>query len=133
MGATWKLPWGPKDHTNIRILHPGAKAQNRGIPEIIVCRILMFRWSLGPLSRLLQLRAWPDNTKPPNPNKRNKMLLTTCWERPRPSLHNTPQNQNLDERRNLAGILGGRWELARKSLFLNWREANEETDLKQGG
>ena len=31
---------GPKDHT--RILHPGSRAQGRGIPEAIVHVILMF-------------------------------------------------------------------------------------------
>ena len=33
---------GPKDHINVRILHSGSKAQYKGIPEIMVSRILMF-------------------------------------------------------------------------------------------
>ena len=39
---------GPKGHINIRISHSGSKAQYEGIPEIMVCRILVFMWSLGP-------------------------------------------------------------------------------------
>ena len=37
-----------KDHLNIRILHSGSKAQDKEIPETVVCRILMFKWSFGP-------------------------------------------------------------------------------------
>ena len=40
---------GPKDHINIRISHSGSRAQDRGIPEIMVGRILMFMWSFGVL------------------------------------------------------------------------------------
>ena len=42
---------GRKDCINIRILHSvsKAKAQEKGIPETMVCRILMFTQSLGPL------------------------------------------------------------------------------------
>ena len=39
-----------KDHINRRILHSGSKAQKRGIPEIRVCRIVMFMRSFGPLT-----------------------------------------------------------------------------------
>ena len=39
---------GPKDHLSIRIPHPGSKAQDKGgIPETMVCRILLFMWSFG--------------------------------------------------------------------------------------
>ena len=41
------LTWGPKDHINTRILHSGPNAQYKGIPEPMVCRILMFLWSFG--------------------------------------------------------------------------------------
>ena len=37
---------GPTDHIHIRISHSGSQAQQkRGIPEILLCRILMFIWS----------------------------------------------------------------------------------------
>ena len=31
----------PTDYINIRILFSGSKAKDKGIPEIVVCRILM--------------------------------------------------------------------------------------------
>ena len=34
---------------NTRILRFGSKAQDKGIPETMVCRILLFMWSLGPI------------------------------------------------------------------------------------
>ena len=40
---------GPKDHINIRISRSGSQAQYKGIPEIMVGRILMFMWSFGAL------------------------------------------------------------------------------------
>ena len=43
------LDSGPKDHINIRISHSSSKAQLRGIPETMVCRILMSMWSGGPI------------------------------------------------------------------------------------
>ena len=33
---------GPTDHINIRFLHAGDKAQYKGNPDVMVCRILMF-------------------------------------------------------------------------------------------
>ena len=49
----WKVQvviGGPKDHIDTSIQHSGYKAQDqRGIPKIMVCRILMFMLSLGPL------------------------------------------------------------------------------------
>ena len=42
----FSLDRGPHDHLNIRIWLSGSKAQYKGgIPEIMVCRILMFMWS----------------------------------------------------------------------------------------
>ena len=32
---------GPKDHRTARILHSGSKAQTKGIPETMVCSILV--------------------------------------------------------------------------------------------
>ena len=43
---------GPTDHMNLRILHSGSMAQTKGIPGFIVCQILMFMWSFGPLDLL---------------------------------------------------------------------------------
>ena len=40
---------GQKDHMNIRILQSGFEAQDKGLPETMVCRILMLSWSVGPL------------------------------------------------------------------------------------
>ena len=40
---------GPRDHINIRILHSGFKAQDKGIRETMVPRILTFMWSFAPL------------------------------------------------------------------------------------
>ena len=37
---------GPKDHVKIRISHRGSKAQYKGIPGTMFCRILVFMWSL---------------------------------------------------------------------------------------
>ena len=34
----------------IKILHSGPKAQEKWIPETMVCRILVFMWSFGPFS-----------------------------------------------------------------------------------
>ena len=44
---------GPKDHTSIRILHSGSKAQERRTPETMACtfRILVFMWSFGARER----------------------------------------------------------------------------------
>ena len=39
---------GPRDHVHKRILHSDSKAQDKGIPETMVCRMLVFAWSLGP-------------------------------------------------------------------------------------
>ena len=39
----------PKDHIVIRILHSDPKAKDKGIPESVVCRILVFMLSFGPL------------------------------------------------------------------------------------
>ena len=41
---------GPEDHINTRISHSGSRAQSKGMPEIMVCRILMFMWSVGSLN-----------------------------------------------------------------------------------
>ena len=75
---------GPKGHLNTRISHAGGAAQYEGIPETMVCRILMFvcrllhtiyhlrhaiyhkpfcrilmfRWSAGSYSVLPALRPW---------------------------------------------------------------------------
>ena len=38
---------GSKDYMNTRILHIGLRPKTRGIPETVVCRILMFMWSFG--------------------------------------------------------------------------------------
>ena len=44
---TWRfILRGSKGHMNVRISHSGSKAQRKGIPEVMVCRILMFG---GPL------------------------------------------------------------------------------------
>ena len=44
----------------VRILHSGSKAQHRGgIPETMVCRILMFLWLSRPLNQdLPPVRGW---------------------------------------------------------------------------
>ena len=39
---------GPKDHINMRIPLPGSKAQDKGIPETMVCRSRVFTWSMRP-------------------------------------------------------------------------------------
>ena len=44
---------GPKDHINIRISHSGLKAQYKGESKIVVGRILVFKWSFGPLHQCL--------------------------------------------------------------------------------
>ena len=41
---------GPKDHLNRRILHSDSKAQDKGIPETTVCRMLVFKGPFGPRS-----------------------------------------------------------------------------------
>ena len=38
---------GPNNRINIRILHCGFTAQDKGIPETTVCRIFMFRYVVG--------------------------------------------------------------------------------------
>ena len=40
----------PNDHTNKRILQPASRAQDKRIPEAMVCRILRFMRSFQPLS-----------------------------------------------------------------------------------
>ena len=45
-------PQSPKGHTNRRILHSGSKAQDKGIPETMICRILCLRGLLGPYQKL---------------------------------------------------------------------------------
>ena len=40
---------GPEDHINTRILHSSSQTPNKGIPEILRCRSLVFMWSFGPL------------------------------------------------------------------------------------
>ena len=43
-------PRGAEEHRNVRILHPGSMAQRDGaIPEIIIRKLLMFKWPLDPL------------------------------------------------------------------------------------
>ena len=39
---------GTRDHVKRRILHLGSQAPERGIPEVMVCRILIFTWPFGP-------------------------------------------------------------------------------------
>ena len=39
---------GPSDHINIRILHPGSKAQDKGASRTMDCRMM---WSVGPRDR----------------------------------------------------------------------------------
>ena len=46
------------DDTNIGILHSGSKAQDRGIPETMAYRILMFMWSLEPRVEGWQQGCW---------------------------------------------------------------------------
>ena len=38
---------------NISVSHSGSKALYSRTPEIMVCRILMFMWSFGPLPKAL--------------------------------------------------------------------------------
>ena len=51
---------GPKDQINRRISISCSKAQHKGVPEIIFCRISMFMWSLGAqlFQALLVVGAW---------------------------------------------------------------------------
>ena len=35
---------------SIRMRHSGSQARDKEIPETMVCRILVFRWSFGPLA-----------------------------------------------------------------------------------
>ena len=44
---------GPIDDVNTWILNSSSKAQDKGLPEAIISRILMFIWSFGPLQILI--------------------------------------------------------------------------------
>ena len=62
-GAYAYYGWGPKDHINIRIHILVLRPKTRGIPEAVVCRILMLMWSWAPIfgsveSQKPRRRAW---------------------------------------------------------------------------
>ena len=85
MPTSWQHQWGqvregtqkhlfnrgPKDHINRRILHSGLPRPSiRGIPEIMVDRILMFLWPFGALLKAVTCRP-PLNMEAGSPGKKD--------------------------------------------------------------
>ena len=65
---------GPKDHINTRISHFGPGATMSGIPEIMLCRSLMFMWSFGALKTQVLNLAPVASIEPCGPHQKPSKL-----------------------------------------------------------